>query len=107
MAEIVISEQAAGRLKETIAREGGSESSGLRIRVDHRCHCGGLKYGMALDDAHDGDEQLVVSGVAVNIAPDVAAQPGTAEIDFTESALGTGFTLTNSEHSCGPMQHAQ
>lgn len=107
MAEIVVGERAAVRLKETIAREGGSESSGLRIHVDHRCHCGGLKYGMALAEAHDGDEQVVVSGVAFSIAPDVAAQPGTTEIDYTESALGSGFTLTNSEHSCGPMQHAQ
>ncbi len=105
MAEIVISERAADRLKETIARE--DESSGLRIYVDHRCHCGGLKYGMALEDGHDGDERVVLSGVAVSIAPDVLIHPGTAEIDFVESPLGTGFTLTNSEHSCGAMQHAE
>jgi iron-sulfur cluster assembly protein len=107
MAEIVISERAADRLKETIAKEGGTESSGLRIYVDHRCHCGGLKYGMALEDGHDGDERSVVSGVAISVAADVAIQPGSAEIDFVESPLGTGFTLTNSEHSCGPMRHAQ
>lgn len=105
MAEIVISERAADRLKETIAREG--ESSGLRIYVDHRCHCGGLKYGMALEDGHDGDERSVVSGVAVSVAADVGIQPGTAEIDFVESPLGTSLTLTNSEHNCGPMQHAE
>ena len=105
MAEIVIKERAAGRLKETITREGGPESSRLRIYVDHRCGCGGLKYGMALDDALAGDEQVVVAGVAVSIAPDVASEPGTAEIDFVESPLGTGFTLANSEHSCGGMQH--
>jgi iron-sulfur cluster assembly protein len=105
MAEISITERATDRLKEAIAREGGTESSALRVYIDHRCHCGGLKYGMALSGSREGDEHVSLSGVAVSIAPDVVTEPGTAVIDFVESPLGSGFTLTNSEHSCGPMQH--
>lgn len=59
---------------------------------------------MALADPQEGDERSVVSGVAIHVAPDVATQAGTAEIDFVESPLGTGFTLTNSEHSCWAIQ---
>ena len=106
MAEIVINGDAAGRLKEAIAQEGGSSPSGLRVYVDHQCHCGGLKYGMSLEDAHDGDARSTVSGVAVSVAPEVAAEPGTATIDYIESPLATGFTLTNSEHACGARPHS-
>lgn len=101
MAQIVITELAADRLREIIADGRSPESGGLRVYVDHQCHCGGLKLGMALDEPHDGDERTVASGIRIGVAPEVVDQPGTAEIDYVETALTTGFTLANSEHSCG------
>lgn len=108
MATIVISENAAGRLKKILERDAATEAEArLRVFVDHECHCGGKKYGMAIGEAvGDGDEVLSVSGVPMLIAPEVVAQPGTAAVDFAESKLGSGFTLTNSEHSCGGMHRA-
>jgi Fe-S cluster assembly iron-binding protein IscA len=104
MAEISISERAVPALKDVMERTGDSESS-LRLYVDHQCHCGGLKYGMGLGAPLEDDVTLDVSGIHLSLAPDVAQQPGRAEIDFIESALQSGFTLTNSEHSCGGMMH--
>lgn len=106
MAEVTISDQAAGRLQEIIA-DAPSEDAGLRVFVDHVCHCGGVKYGMSLAAADARDQRLEVAGIDVFVAPEVAGAAGTAEIDFQETALNTGFTLTNSEHDCGGMHPAQ
>ena len=106
MAEISMSERAVIALKEVMEQMAQSRSS-LRIYVDHQCHCGGLKYGMGLGEPLQDDVQLTVSGIAVSVAPDIARQHGGAEIDFVESPLQSGFTLTNSEHSCGGMMHGE
>lgn len=103
MAEVLISDDAAARLSQLIADRDSEE--GLRVHVEHRCHCGGLKYGMALGKAQSGDKHVAVSGVTVYVAPEVEDEPGAAEIDFQTSQLGSGFTLANSEHACGPMAH--
>lgn len=105
MAEVVIAAEAVDKLKEVIASRSPSPTAGLRVYVDHQCHCGGLKYGMALAAPQAGDERRTVEGIAVNLDAAVVAQPGSASVDYVESALGTGFTLTNSEHACGPMAH--
>ena len=104
MAEISISEHAVPALREVMERTEDSESS-LRLYVDHECHCGGLKYGMGLGSPLEDDVVLDVSGIQISVAPEVAEQPGSAEIDFVTSPLQSGFTLTNSEHSCGGMMH--
>lgn len=90
-------------MQQVIEREGGAAA--LRIYVDHRCHCGGVKYGMALEQALPGDTQFDVSGVRVSVTPEVSGAPGTADIDRVESLLESRFTLTNSEHVCGGMAH--
>jgi len=102
MAEIRMTDKAAAALGPLIAREGGAV---LRIYVDHRCHCGGVKYGMALGQALPGETRLDVSGIRVSVTPDVARALGTVDVDFVESLLQSGFTLTDSEHVCG-MGHA-
>ncbi|MHB1065797.1 MAG: iron-sulfur cluster biosynthesis family protein [Georgenia sp.] len=104
MAEVRISEQATAPLQQVISR--GERGAALRIYVDHRCHCGGVKYGMALGQALPGDAQFEVSGIPVSLTPEVSTAPGAAEIDYVESLLQSGFTLTNSEHACGSMAPA-
>ena len=104
MAVVEISHEAAGRLREVIAQQ-GPDIAGVRIDVDHQCHCGGVKYGMALAPAQDTDERTVVDGVPLIVAPAVVRQPGIASIGYIESPLARGFTLANSEHECGGMRH--
>ena len=72
----------------------------LRIFVDHRCHCGGFKYGMEFGPPMAGDLRHESSGVTVLVTPEVAAESGTADVDFSESPFMSNFTLRNSEHHC-------
>lgn len=99
MATVTISEAAMRRLGSILGPAAGSMGS-LRIFVDHRCHCGGFKYGMEFSRPLDGDLREESSGLTVLVAPDVADEPGTAEVDFSQSPLMSNFTLRNSEHCC-------
>ena len=101
MADVRMTERAAAAMGQVIARE--PDGSTLRIYVDHRCHCGGVKYGMALGPAQPGEAGFEVAGIRVSVTPEVSDAPGTADVDYVASLLQTGFTLTNSEHACGAM----
>lgn len=72
----------------------------VRIFVDHRCHCGGLKLGMEIKPTAEDDLLRELSGLSVLVAPEVDEAPGTAELDFSESPFLSRFVLTNSEHRC-------
>lgn len=87
------------RLGSVLGPTAGSAGS-LRIFVDHRCHCGGLKYGMEFSPPLEGDLRRDLAGLTVLVAPEVEDEPGTAELDFSESPFLSRFTLTNSEHRC-------
>jgi len=99
VATISISEAAMRRLGSVLGPAPASTGT-LRIFVDHRCHCGGLKYGMEFSPPLEGDLRRDSSGLTVLVAPDVADEPGTAELDFSESLFLSRFTLTNSDHRC-------
>ena len=99
MATTTISEAAMRRLGSFLGPAGESAGS-LRIFVDHRCHCGGLKHGMEFGRALDGDLHRELSGLTVLVAPEVEGEPGAAELDFSESLFLNRFTRTNSEHRC-------
>ncbi len=99
MATIDITERAMRRLGLVLGPAGAS-AYGLRVFVDHRCPCGGLKYGMAFSGRNDGDLVQDAFGVPVIVSSDVAAAAGTAEIDFTESPFMSNFVLRNTEHAC-------
>jgi Fe-S cluster assembly iron-binding protein IscA len=101
MAEVVIGEEAAWRLQRIIEGQGGN-GLGVRLEVDHRCRCGGVRYGIALSRGDEGDRSAFVSGVPFFVAPEVEVEPGVATVDFVLTSLSSGFSVTNSEHSCGP-----
>lgn len=99
MATINSTEAAMRRLGNTLGPAPASTGS-LRIFVDHRCHCGGLRYGVEVGPAHDGDLRRELFGLTVLVAPEVDGEAGTAALDFTESLFLSRFVLTNSEHRC-------
>jgi Fe-S cluster assembly iron-binding protein IscA len=100
VAEVMIGEETAWRLQR-ILESRGDPGVGLRVQVDHRCRCGGVRYGLGLAREHDGDRPAMVSGVQVFVASEVDREPGTATVDFILTSLSSGFAVTNSEHSCG------
>lgn len=99
LASVTITEAAMRRLGYFLGPAPNSLGS-LRIFVDHRCHCGGLRYGMEISPAVDDDRHRDVFGLTVVVSQEVDEAPGMAELDFSESPFLSRFVLTNSEHRC-------
>ena len=92
---ITITEQAAHKVKEMLAEEENPESLYLRVGVQHG-GCSGFSYGMGFDtDKTEADFELDQQGLRVLI--DKESEPlliGTI-IDYKESMMGGGFSITN------------
>lgn len=92
---ITITEQAAHKVRAMLADEEQPESLYLRVGVQHG-GCSGFSYGMGFDtDKSDTDLELNQQGIRVLIHKE--SQPllqGTV-IDYKESMMGGGFSITN------------
>lgn len=74
----------------------------LRVFIDHRCHCGNVRFSMALDDSVQPDDQAFdVEGVPVVADPDAAAEIDAVKIDYVQDWMQQGFTIENLNHQCG------
>lgn len=98
---IVLTEQAALRVKEMLLENEDAEAY-LRIGVDEG-GCSGFSYSMGFDEKQDLDIVIEQHGVRMVLAK--ASEPllkGTT-IDYKESLMGGGFTITNPNASltCG------
>lgn len=90
-----LSEAAAGRLHDLVAQEKDPASVGLRVYVMSG-GCSGFRYGMALDDRRNPDDQLIEShGVRVYVDEVSAKYIRGSEIDYVETLMGAGFTVNN------------
>lgn len=91
---ITVTEAASSKIKE-ILDEQGKADHGLRLFV-RGMSCSGPAYGMALDNAPRPDDQVEeVLGLRVLIDPNSAPHLQGAEVDYVESLMGKGFTVTN------------
>jgi iron-sulfur cluster assembly protein len=92
---IILTEQAALKVKEMLQDTDQPEQNYLRIGVQHG-GCSGFSYSMGFDsEKKDSDEVLECHGVKVII--DKESQPlleGTV-IDYNESMMGGGFSIQN------------
>ena len=79
-----------------------NKGKALRLFVESG-GCSGFQYGLAFDDAQEGDTELEFSGVKVIVDSRSAAYVKGADIDFVESLQGSGFKITNpnAASSCG------
>ena len=85
---------AVDQLKEFLDEQGTPEHA-LRVFVAPG-GCSGLQYGMTIDESADeGDEVLETSGVRVLVDSFSAMYLEDAEIDFVNSLMGGGFTVSN------------
>lgn len=90
---INITAEAASKVKDLLAQE--EEGTALRLFVT-KGGCSGYSYGMALDsEVREGDQvvdqhgvRLLVDGLAVRLLRG-------AQIDYTRTVMGEGFTLRN------------
>ena len=97
-----VSERAARRIGEILAREGQPDLK-LRISVSGG-GCSGFQYGFALDDqAEDGDIAIERDGARVVIDGMSLMYMLGCEVDYVEDLTGSYFKVSNpnATASCG------
>ena len=97
-----MSERAARRISEILAREGQPDLK-LRISVSGG-GCSGFQYGFALDDRdEDGDIAIERDGAKVVIDGMSLMYMIGCEVDYVEDLTGSYFRVTNpnASASCG------
>ncbi len=91
---IYVTEKAATKIKE-FAKAEDKEGYGLRITAKDN---GGLEPTYAMDFAKKGDagdKTFEFHGVEIYLDPESFSNLGGAEVDFIESAYGSGFKISN------------
>ncbi|MCR8846099.1 iron-sulfur cluster assembly accessory protein [Paenibacillus sp. SC116] len=91
---ITISEFAVEKIKEMLANE---ENPNMFLRVGvHPGGCSGFSYGMGLDD-EETDQDIFVETGGLKVIVDKESIPHLAglEIDYKESGMSGGFTISN------------
>ena len=101
---INITPSATEKVKELLEQQGKTDHA-LRIFV-RGMSCSGPAYGMALDNEPSADDAVEeFGGIKIVVDPMSAQYVEGAEVDYVESLMGRGFTVTNptfkSEGGCG------
>jgi iron-sulfur cluster assembly protein len=91
---IEITETASDMVKELLEQQ-GKQDHALRVFV-RGMSCSGPAYGMALDNEPRPDDTVEeLHGVKVLIDPVSAPYLEGAQVDYVDSLMGKGFTVTN------------
>ncbi len=91
---ITMTSEAVSQLREFLEEQGTPEHA-LRVFVAPG-GCSGLQYGMTIDEGSDeGDEVVETEGVRVLVDSFSAMYLENAEIDYVNSLMGGGFTVSN------------
>jgi iron-sulfur cluster assembly protein len=100
---IHVTEKAAKKICELLAKEGVSASGGLRLGVQGG-GCSGLTYAMRLDaEARDRDKVIEEHGARVFVDPKSYVYLEEVTLDYEETLMRQGFVFQNprATHSCG------
>jgi iron-sulfur cluster assembly protein len=101
---IHVTEKAAGKIRDLLAKEGVSaESGGLRVGVQGG-GCSGLSYAMRLEtQARDRDKVIEEHGARVFVDPKSLLYLADTTLDFEETLVRQGFVFQNPQatRSCG------
>ncbi len=106
---VALTESAAAKVKELMAREENAEEVALRIAVQPG-GCSGMRYALFFDDRKlDGDKSGDVLGVPVRVDKMSSPYLRGTEIDWVDSLQGAGFAINNpnaqSTCACGDSFH--
>jgi iron-sulfur cluster insertion protein len=99
---ILVSESAAGKIRELLAEEGKNDS-GLRVFVQGG-GCSGFQYGLMIEEGGGvGDQVYESNGVKLYVDPVSLSYLKGAEVDFVDTITGGGFTIKNpnATSTCG------
>jgi iron-sulfur cluster assembly protein len=106
---IILTDSAAGKVRELMSREENAEDIALRIAVQPG-GCSGMRYALFFDDRQlDGDKVATISGVPVRVDKMSAPYLRGTQIDWVDSLQGAGFAINNpnaqSTCACGDSVH--
>ena len=106
---VILTDSAAEKVKELMAREENAEQIALRISVQPG-GCSGMRYALFFDDRQlDGDKAVSISGVPVRVDKSSAPYLRGTKIDWVDSLQGAGFAIDNPNAqntcACGDSFH--
>ena len=99
---IHVTEKAAKKIRELLAKQGVSEG-GLRLGVQGG-GCSGLTYAMRLEDrARERDTVIEENGARVFVDPKSFVYLEDVTLDYEDTLMRQGFVFQNprAAHSCG------
>jgi iron-sulfur cluster insertion protein len=99
---ILVTEAAAGKIRDLLAEE-GKPDSGLRVFVQGG-GCSGFQYGLMIEEGGGvGDQLFESNGVKLYVDPVSLSYLKGAEVDFVDTITGGGFTIKNpnATSTCG------
>jgi len=102
-AVVNLSERAAVKIKDLMAREPLGEAEVLRVAI-RGGGCSGFEYALGFDrGASEGDQEFEEHGVKVVVDPYSAPYLQGASVDFVETIEEAGFKIDNpnAAGSCG------
>jgi iron-sulfur cluster assembly protein len=103
MALIEVTETAAERIHDLLAKEGKLDTHGLRMKVIGG-GCSGLRYELAFDDRiTEADTEIEAGGVRVIVDEKSALYLVGTTLDFVDTLQESGFKMENPNASttCG------
>ena len=103
MALIEVTEVAAERIHELLAKDGKIDTHGLRMKVVGG-GCSGLRYELAFDDEiTDRDNEVLRNGIKVIVDEKSALYLVGTTLDFVDTLNESGFKVVNpnAKNTCG------
>ena len=106
---VILTDSAAAKVKELMAREENAADVALRIAVQPG-GCSGMRYALFFDDRQlDGDRAIDISGVPVRVDKMSVPYLRGTKIDWVDSLQGAGFAIDNPNAqntcACGDSFH--
>jgi len=106
---IILTDSAAVKIKELLAKEEHPEEVALRVAVQPG-GCSGMRYALFFDDRKlEGDIAATVGGIPVRVDKMSAPYLRGTEVDWVDSLMGAGFSINNpnaqSTCACGDSFH--
>ena len=106
---VILTDSAAAKVKELMAREENAAEVALRIAVQPG-GCSGMRYALFFDDRQlDGDKAIEISGVPVRVDKMSVPYLRGTKIDWVDSLQGAGFAIDNPNAqntcACGDSFH--
>ncbi len=99
--DLTLTPNAVRMVRGFLEEHGETDEAGLRVAVLPG-GCSGFQYGVDIDDAPEGDDEiLMLDGIRVFVDPFSAQYLEGIEIDYITSLMGSGFTFKNPQATGG------